>query len=106
AATASSCASAWSVRATSRPFRCLLAKPPGPSAAAFELPMAQRPAAAPAVAVAGHPALLQRLDDFLAHLLGVAEQHHRVVAEEQLVLDAGIARGHRPLDEQHCLRPL
>jgi hypothetical protein len=37
------------------------------------------------------------------HLLGVAEQHHGVVAEEQLVLDAGIARGHAALDEQHGL---
>jgi hypothetical protein len=35
--------------------------------------------------------LLQRLDDFLAHLFGVAEQHHRVVAVEQFVLDAGVA---------------
>src|SRR5258708_32159163 len=35
--------------------------------------------------------LLQRLDDLLAHLFGVAEQHHRVVAVEQFVLDPGIA---------------
>ena len=52
------------------------------------------------------PALLQRLDDFLAHLFGVAEQHHRVVAEEQLVVDPRITRGHRALDEEHRLRPL
>jgi len=43
--------------------------------------------------------LLERLDDFLAHFLGIAEQHHRVVAVEELVLDPGIARGHRALDE-------
>src|SRR3954468_9589563 len=35
--------------------------------------------------------LIKRLDDVLAHLLGVAEQHHSVVAIEQLVLDTGIA---------------
>ena len=34
----------------------------------------------------------QRLDDALGHLLGVAEQHHGVVAVEQRVVDAGIAR--------------
>ena len=39
----------------------------------------------------------------VGHLLGVAEQHHRVVAEEQLVLDAGVARAHAALDEQHGL---
>ena len=33
--------------------------------------------------------------------LGVAEQHHRVVPEEELVLDAGIARPHASLDEQY-----
>src|SRR5215470_11937729 len=48
----------------------------------------------------------QRLDDLFGHLLGVAEQHHRVVAEEQLVLDAGIARAHAALDEEHGLRLL
>jgi hypothetical protein len=31
------------------------------------------------------------LDDLLAHLFGVAEQHHCVVAIEQLVLESGIA---------------
>src|SRR3954465_12572120 len=43
----------------------------------------------------------QRLDDALRHLLGVAEQHHRVVTIEQRVVDAGIARGERALDEHH-----
>ena len=33
-----------------------------------------------------------RLADFLGHFLGVAEQHHGVVAVEQRVVDAGIAR--------------
>src|SRR3546814_4666623 len=48
------------------------------------------------------PSVPQRLDDLLAHLLGVAEQHHGVVAEEQLVLDAGIAGRHRALrSEEH-----
>ena len=44
------------------------------------------------VRVGGEPGcLIKRLDDVLAHLLGVAEQHHRVVAIEQLILDTGIA---------------
>ena len=34
----------------------------------------------------------KRLDDALGHLLGVAEEHHGVVAIEQRVVDAGIAR--------------
>src|SRR6185295_6051967 len=33
------------------------------------------------------------LDDVLGHLLGVAEQHHGVVAVEQRIVDAGIAGG-------------
>ena len=33
----------------------------------------------------------QRLHDLLGHLLGVAEQHHRVRPEEQLVVHARIA---------------
>ena len=44
--------------------------------------------------------LLHRADDLLGHLLGVAEQHHGVVVVEQAVLDAGIARGGRALDEE------
>ena len=36
--------------------------------------------------LASHP-----LDDALGHLLGVAEQHHGVVAVEQGIVDAGIA---------------
>ena len=32
-----------------------------------------------------------RLDDALDHLLGVAEQHHGVVAVEQRVVDASVA---------------
>ena len=40
-------------------------------------------------------------DDLFRHLLGVAEQHHRVVAIEQRVVDAGIARRHAALDEHH-----
>jgi hypothetical protein len=47
--------------------------------------------------------MAERLDDFLGHLLAVAEQHHRVVAVEQLVVDAGIADAHRALDEQNGL---
>ena len=54
----------------------------------------------------GWPILFKCFDDFLAHFLGVAEQHHRVVAVEQLVLDAGIARGHRAFDKEHSLGPL
>ena len=33
-----------------------------------------------------------RLADFLGHLLGVAEQHHGVVAVEQRVVDARVSR--------------
>jgi hypothetical protein len=42
----------------------------------------------------------------LDHLLGVAEQHHGVVAEEQLVLDPRVARAHAALDEEHRARLL
>ena len=45
--------------------------------------------------------LIQGLDDRLGHLLGVAEQHHRVVGIEQRVVDAGVARRKRPFHEQH-----
>ena len=47
---------------------------------------------------------VQRLDDLLAHLLGVAEQHHGVVGEEQRVIDARITRRHAAFDEQHRAR--
>src|SRR6202051_3222369 len=46
--------------------------------------------------IASHP-----LDDILGHLLGVAEQHHGVVTVEQGIVDAGIARCERALDEHH-----
>ncbi|SPP92880.1 putative Enoyl-CoA hydratase [Bradyrhizobium vignae] len=39
------------------------------------------------------PTALHRLDDILGDLLGVAEQHHGVVAIEQRIVDAGITRG-------------
>ena len=42
------------------------------------------------------------LQDVVDDLLGIAEQHHGVVAEEHLVLDAGIAGAHGPLDEEDC----
>ena len=48
----------------------------------------------------------QVLDDLLDHLLGVPEEHHRVVAVEELVVDAGIAGRERTLDEEHRLRLL
>src|SRR5215469_3008795 len=48
----------------------------------------------------------ERFDDFLAHLLGVAKQHHRVVAEKELIVYAGIARSHRAFHEEHGLRLL
>src|ERR1019366_8696483 len=44
---------------------------------------------------------LHRLDDTLGHFLGVAEQHPGVVAVEQRVVDAGVARCQRALDEHH-----
>src|SRR4051812_11006422 len=48
--------------------------------------------------------LAEGLHDFLGHLLGVAEQHHRIVAIEELVVDAGIAdAAHRALHE-HTVR--
>src|SRR5450830_1646661 len=47
---------------------------------------------------------LHRLDDALGHFLGVAEQHHGVVAIEQRIVDAGIAGGERALDEHHGAR--
>ena len=37
------------------------------------------------------PSVRHRLDDRVGHLLGVAKQHQRVVAEEELVVDAGVA---------------
>ena len=37
------------------------------------------------------PSMPHRLDDLLGHLLGVAEQHHCIVAVEQGVVDTGIA---------------
>ena len=43
------------------------------------------------------------LHHILAHLLRVPEQHHRVGPEEQFVIDAGIARRHRALDEENGL---
>ena len=52
------------------------------------------------------PFASQRLEDVVDDLLGVAEQHHGVVAEEQLVLHARIARTHAALDEQHRLGPV
>src|SRR6266498_4179954 len=49
--------------------------------------------------------IAQRFYDLLGHLLGVAEQHHRIVAVEQFVVDAGIADpAHRALHEQHGAR--
>src|SRR5690606_34948548 len=48
-------------------------------------------------------ALLHRLDDVLGHLLGIAQQHHGLVHEEQRIVDAGIARPQRALHEQHGL---
>src|ERR1700690_4023583 len=47
--------------------------------------------------------MVQRLDDFFRHLLGVGKQHHGVVAEEQLILHPGITTAHAALDEQHGL---
>ena len=40
---------------------------------------------------------LHRFHDPLHHLLRVRKQHHGVVAEEELVLDAGVARAHAAL---------
>src|SRR5690606_1516438 len=48
---------------------------------------------------------LQGLDDTLGYLLGVAEQHHRVVAIEEGVVDAGIAGGERALEEHDGAGP-
>ncbi|PYE86291.1 hypothetical protein C7477_12924 [Phyllobacterium leguminum] len=35
--------------------------------------------------------VIQRFDDIFHHLLGIGKQHHRIVAEEQFVLHAGVA---------------
>src|SRR5215831_1385948 len=39
--------------------------------------------------------LFERFNDFFAHFFGVAEQHHRGVAVEQLILDTGVAGSRR-----------
>jgi AspT/YidE/YbjL antiporter-like protein len=49
--------------------------------------------------------LLQRLDDVFDALLGVAEEHLRVLLEEQRVLHAGIAGVHRALEDDDVSRP-
>src|ERR1700679_1620874 len=55
--------------------------------------------------ISGRPWLpadrLHPLDDILGHLLGVAEQHHGVVTVEQGIVDTGITRRQRALDEHH-----
>ena len=38
-------------------------------------------------------------NDVLDSILGIAEQHCRVVIEEQRILDTGISRGHRSLED-------
>ncbi len=43
--------------------------------------------------------MLLRLHDGFRHFLRVAEQHHGVVAKEQLVIDAGVTGGHGAFDE-------
>ena len=43
--------------------------------------------------------LVHRLHDLFRHLLGVAEQHHRVVAIEERIVDAGVAARERALVE-------
>src|SRR5205085_7674372 len=61
----------------------------------------------PAIFVTILTGLTQRLHDLFDHLLGVGEQHHRIVAVEKLVVDAGIAdAAHRALHAQNRLRLL
>src|SRR6478735_9721499 len=48
--------------------------------------------------------LSESLDDVLDALLGIAEEHGGVVAEEERVLDAGVARVHRALEHDDVLR--
>src|SRR5664280_1772678 len=76
------------------------------SAASSELLSAGRRSSAPwragsprsRLALCGGVAIsLDRLDDVLDHLLRVAEHHHRLVHVEELVVEAGVARRHRPL---------
>jgi hypothetical protein len=62
---------------------------PPPARVAHHLPRGAGEEPAADKSLAGP--LLQVLDDLVAHFLGVAEQHHRVVAVEEFVLDAGIA---------------
>src|SRR5579884_250473 len=47
--------------------------------------------------------LPQRLQNALDHFLGIAEKHHCVRLEEELVLDPRIARTHAAFDEEHGL---
>src|SRR5215467_5310986 len=65
-----------------------------PQAAAAPRPM-RKPARTPCVIRPSR----QRLADLLSHLLGIAQQHHRVVAVEQRIVDAGISGGKRALVE-------
>ncbi len=53
--------------------------------------------------VCGNRLFLQRLHDARQHRLGVAEEHQRVVGEEQLVLDAGEPGVHAALDDEDRL---
>src|SRR6185312_7223063 len=57
---------------------------------------------APLTAAGGRPS--EGLDDVLDAVLGIAEEHGAVVAEEQRVLHPGVARGHRALEDDDVLR--
>src|SRR3954453_15023296 len=85
-------------------------RPPYPASTTRTTKTAERIAACgrlrPGAAAPPTLPVSERLEDLVDDLLGVAEQHHGVVAEEQLVLHAGVARAHAALDEQHRLRPV
>src|SRR5699024_8137826 len=49
----------------------------------------------------GALAVLDRTEDLVDAVLGVAEEHLGVVAEEQRVLHAGVAGGHGALEHDH-----
>lgn len=86
-------------------------QPEGPSIvgafALLVLVVATLPSASPAEPCGAKPSRTpcpspekgsERLDDVLDAVLGVAEQHLRVLLEEERVLHAGVARGHGALE--------
>ena len=68
------------------------AKVPPVSLSGFHMSVNEMAGLNPAMTIRMTEQPLHRLDDTLGHFFGVAEQHHGVVAVEQRVVDAGVAR--------------